>query len=83
MVLINDNCAYSIQCINMLIYSCNRQVGAQFADYVASERYSEALSVAQTSLQTLTQLQNQALYTAGAEIIESEIQKALKIKQDG
>jgi hypothetical protein len=69
--------------INTLIFSCNRQVGAQFADYVATGQYHEALSVAQTSLQTLKQLQNQALYTAGVEIIESEIQKALKIKQDG
>jgi hypothetical protein len=66
-----------------LIFSSNRQVGAQFADYVASEQYPEALSVAQTSLQTLKQLKNQTVYTAGVETIESEIQKALKIKQNG
>jgi len=66
-----------------MIFSSNRQVGAQFADYVANEQYREALSVAQTSLQTLKQLQNQNLYTAGIEIIENEIQKALKIKQNG
>jgi hypothetical protein len=66
-----------------LIFSSNRQVGAQFADYVANEQYSEALSVAQTSLETLKQLKNQTLYTAGVEVIESEIQKALKIKQSG
>jgi hypothetical protein len=69
----------------MLIHSCfcNRQIGVQFADYVASEQYPEALSIAQTSLQTLKQLPNQSLYSAGAEIIESEIKKDLKRKQDG
>ena len=75
--------SYNIWSINLLIFSSNRQVGVQFADYVANEQYSEALSVAQTSLQTLKQLQNQTLYTAGVELIESEIQKALKIKQNG
>jgi hypothetical protein len=75
--------SYSIWSINTLIFSSNRQVGAQFADYVANEQYPEALSVAQTSLQTLKQLQNQTLYIAGVEIIESEIRKALKIKQNG
>jgi len=75
--------SYNIWSINLLIFSSNRQAGVQFADYVANEQYSEALSVAQTSLQTLKQLQNQTLYTAGVELIESEIQKALKIKQNG
>jgi hypothetical protein len=65
------------------MFSSNRQVGAQFADYVANEQYSEALSVAQTSLQTLKLLKNQTLYTASVEVIDSEIQKALKIKQSG
>ena len=75
--------SYNILSINTLIFYSNRQVGAQFADYVANEQYPAALSVAQTSLQTLKQLQNQTIYAAGVEIIESEVQKALKIKQNG
>jgi hypothetical protein len=74
---------YSIECTNTLICSCTRQIGTQFADYIATEQYPEALSMAQTSLQTLKQLPNHSLFTAGAEIIESEIQKELKRKQDG
>ncbi|XP_023723547.1 uncharacterized protein LOC111873237 isoform X4 [Cryptotermes secundus] len=60
-----------------------QQIGVQFADYVASEQYPEALSIGHTSLQTLKQLPSQTLYMAGAEIIESEIQKDLKRKQNG
>lgn len=73
----------SIECTNTLICSCTRQIGTQFAEHITIEQYPEALGMAQTSLQTLKQLPNHSLFTAGAEIIESEIQKELKRKLDG
>ena len=61
----------------------NREIGDQFSNYIAAQRYSEAQSYAQLSLQTLKLLQNQTLYTAAAEVIETEIRNELKKKQDG
>ncbi|PSN42435.1 hypothetical protein C0J52_15939 [Blattella germanica] len=60
-----------------------QEIGAQFSEYISSQQYLEAQTFAQLSLQTLKQMPNQGLYTAGVELIETEIRKELKRKQDG